>query len=420
MAATLALLAGCTDVLGIEPLREGDAPVELGEPCGSCVAATCADAERRCAADPLCAELAACSASAVNDPAGRAACRTEQAAAASLASWEALDACLRNGCQDACTGITGLFRAHGEDCDACVVEACPEQASACVGDGACERAVISAFDDEPMTPPKILSLYTDVADAVATCTNEPCGVACGRNDVSYECLGAFDWPQPDESLTEAEIYVETRITNGVTTPLLAGVEVESCSPLALPCDGLSRGVSDEDGRMTLRVPVATSTGFRGWFEAFTTPPLEEVMVEHIFSGRPQYAPSRGQVLVLTPQTFDFTLSLAETTRVEGRAHAVVVFLDCAGNTSPGVTLGHDEGLLVDAASRIFYPIDGEGPTEDSGWVFLLDVQPGCVEVSGSRDGAETHRGRFIAAPDVLNVLFLFPSTSGGDVGHVCN
>lgn len=44
--------AGCRDILGIDTRSEGPPPLALGEACGACVEAGCADAERACAADP--------------------------------------------------------------------------------------------------------------------------------------------------------------------------------------------------------------------------------------------------------------------------------------------------------------------------------------------------------------------------------
>jgi hypothetical protein len=417
--ALYGLAIGCVDVIGIEAMVQAHRPLELGQPCAACVEASCRDAERSCAADPLCAELAACTARYKNDPAARAQCRLAHPEAAALSSWRDVDGCLRVDCQDDCTGVAGLFRAYGPACDECVLAACPEQLAACVADGACERMVLEAFDDEPMTPPKIVSLWTEVADAAATCTAGPCGVECGRTDENYACVDGYDWPQPEPGVDETELLVETRLTDGITTPVFGGVHIESCSPLSLPCDVLSRGVSDEDGRLTLLVPVAISTGFRGYFQAYTAPPAEEVMRERIFSGHPLYGPSRGQVLVLTPGTFDTTMALAGTRRVDGRAQVVAVFLDCAGNTSPGVTLEHPAEILVDASSRVYYPIQGSAPTEDNGWALLLNVAPGCIEVTGRRGGGETHRGRFSATPDVLTVAFLWPRSRAADVGHVC-
>lgn len=138
-----------------------------------------------------------------------------------------------------------------------------------------------------------------------------------------------------------------------------------------------------------------------------------------FIGRPVYGPLRGRLSTLAPATLDLLMSLAATTAVPGRAHVAVVFLDCALDPAPGVTLVAPDELFGDGVVRLFYPLQGDGPTRASGEAALINVPAGCIELSGEIGGEETHRVRLEAFADQLTVTFAPPRSEPHDVGYPC-
>jgi hypothetical protein len=414
----LLALGGCAAVLGIDTLVEGDAPLELGEACGGCVAATCAAAERACAADDVCADLARCTGAHVGDPAGRAACVAASPDAAELPTWRALDACLRGGCFDGCTGSSGLVAGLGDACDACMADLCPAETVACLRDAACERVVVAALaDPRAFSPPAISELWSAAASAIDGCTNRACGPSCGRSGENYECLGGYDWPNPVSTVTEADVVIETRIIeDAVETVPVEGVTLEACAPIDDACDPLDSAVSGPEGIAVLTVPVPSIEGFLGYFKARGAPG-SEIIPARSFVGRPIYGPARGRLTVLDETTFALAFTLAQTEPLVGRGHAIVVFADCALDPSPGVEIV--VGDLADDVT-VFYPLQGAPPTSAGGEAALLNLPEGCFEVAGRRDGRETHRVRFATRAGELSVAFAAPLDASGQRGYLCS
>ncbi len=417
----LTFALGCREVVGIETRGEGPPLLALPEGCLACVESACPEPERACAADPDCALLAACVAGEPDDPAGRAACEQASPAAASNASYLALDACMRAPCQDDCTGIKGLLAGRSADCDTCLATACEPEYRACIADRSCERTVSSAYTG-PMTPPKAISV--DNAPGIAgaplraldDCLGvEACTPACGIDGSDFSCVSEFEWPGAEQSSASLDALV--LLTDLLSATPLSEVVVQACEPHSLPCVPVSTATTDASGVASLPIAIPIQPyPFRGYASLVDPSPTPRFLPTSVFFGRPVYASTWGSMNVFAEPTLDLVAGVAGTSPVAGRGQVLTLFLDCNGRLADGVTLTPNTQVEFDERTVIDYP--GGPPTKD-GLVLLLNVVPGCHDLSGVVGVEETHRARVPVAPGVITVAFVYPKSTQDDLDSVC-
>jgi hypothetical protein len=416
-----AALGGCVEALGIEPLTEAPPPLALGGACDACVASTCHDAERACAADAHCVALVECMAAAGRDhPIARRDCELEHPEALGEATFEALHACLRAPCQDGCLGRKGFFDAFPEACRSCTATECLEFMSACVAEEGCERVAVdvlrdpTSLDTEETTRLSTALATHDAQSSLHYWVQELCSEECGFDGRDFECAGEYDWPSARNGQVVAFEVAVSRPAGGVTVPV-SGARVDVCPSFDTPCVPIATSESDAQGLATGNVTLG-SDGFRGYFRITEGESGVPLLPTHALVGWPGTRSFRGIAFVLSRDDLFFG------PLDEERGHLAAGFLDCTGVLAVGV-----RALLPDAArdakTRTSYLRGGDETAEDD-YFIALDALPGCYEIAGDHEGTgsarvEGYRTGVTLSPGALTFLVLAPKTRTEDVVHTC-
>ncbi len=422
LAAAAVVALGCRQVLGIETRTEGDAPLELGDACGSCVVAQCEPAERACAADPACAKAAECMALAgVDNPLGRKACTLEHVAGATTAAFETLDACMRAPCQGPCYGRGGLYEAYSTDCQACMATSCGDAMGACVADARCEELAVDAFGDPTrIAPPEVHRFRKSPGvegieeRLLDECLNG-CLQACGLDGRNLDCVSAYAWPTKVAETALLEMVVSVLLNAAGATDPLPGALVEFCAPLTDGCAAVASAVTDASGLAGATLAMPSLIGFRGYLRITGTLQGMPTYPVH-FQVYPLLEGARGSTSTFPTPILETAGQLIAGGILPGRAHLDIVLPDCSLRRAPGLVIELPPGALEGAT--VYY--SGGDATSDDGEVVVFNAMPGCYDVVvRTVEGVETHRMRIHAAPDVATVAYLFPKADPPDVGRVC-
>jgi hypothetical protein len=428
LGAMLWLLAstGCRQVLGIEQRSEGNAPLSLGDACGSCVEAQCDDAERACAANPECAAAAECmSAAGVDNPNGRAGCARDHAKAVASPAFEAIDACMRTSCQTACYGTTGFFAAYSQDCQLCTEQTCGDVPSRCVQDAACEAAAVRAFELGPEAhDPARIGRLTSAGGEEGEDEREigycpiGCPLDCGFAGDNLTCVSEFAWPINNPASVEVEIQVNLFHLDGTEEPV-PGAKVDVCQQAATDCLPVSTATTDATGLAKTELDLSFSAGFRGFVRARPTEVGGSLTTETRLFAYPILQDTRGLLPVLSEQTLVEGAEFVADGITPGRAQIVLQYFDCSMRRATNVSAGVPEDVL-DGATLLYFPSGTADKTTDDGLAVIYNAKPGCFDVIGrDEEGRETHRMRLNAAPDVVTWAYVLPTSEPPDIGHLC-
>ncbi len=426
-AAGLLQLAACRQVLGIDTRTEGDPPLALGAACGTCVEATCSEAERACAADSECAAAAACMAQAGQDnPFARAACREQHPKATATSAFAAIDSCMRTDCQADCYGGSGFFAAYSSECQACAEARCDDRPSRCVADAECEALAVDAYESGPAGHnPATLTALTgapgeagEVKRLMGYCPISFCPSECGFDGSNLACVSGYQWPRslPASALVELEVLVFNP-EDWTSTPL-PKTTVDVCQPASDHCIQIDSVEADATGLATVRVPLDHNAGFRGFFR------LEDHSIDgqdtaqmHLFA-YPLVRDVRGLAPTFRWKDVEFAATVLAGGLQTGKAQVAIQFFDCSVRQTESVTLSVPQSVLKDPSMET--TLDAKIVGLDDGLFAIYNANPGCFDVVGhDAMGNETHRMRLLALPDVGTWAYVFPRSEGDAPGYTC-
>ncbi len=424
LTAMFALAIGCRDVLGIETRTEGPPLLPLSEACLECVDESCAGAERACAADPDCAALATCIASAgLDNPVGRAACVDANPRGAATDTFAALDTCSRGSCLDACYGPGGFFARYEPACEACAAARCLDAMRSCVADSTCENGAVTAYGaPEDLKPPPIraFALAPGVDDepqrGLAGCTYV-CELECPFAGQNFGCVEAFTWPKPSASQIDADIKVELVESLSLPPTPLPGAKVEACDSVSTDCmPVVPPAFTDSTGHARFALEINPISGFRGFVRVTGQTPAGSALVPLHAMVYPIISDGTATAYVLEEATLNELAQKYGGGRVANKAHLFAIIGDCTLHRAPGMTVELPPEAMIGATTTYF----GGSATGSTGTAAIFNVEPGCYDiVARNAEGRPTHRMRINAAPEVSTLVWLEPSSDPADPGSGC-
>ena len=139
---------------------------------------------------------------------------------------------------------------------------------------------------------------------------------------------------------------------------------------------------------------------------------------HVFSGHPVAQDTAGGQYLYERALVELLAKANASGLDPARGQMIVAFLDCANEWAPNIELRLPPGAMPNA--QLWYFDGPQEMTGPSGSVVAFNVEPGCYDVVGVHDGAETHRTRVSVAASVITSVFARPLTEPVDVVHTCN
>ena len=125
-------------------------------------------------------------------------------------------------------------------CQLCIQRYCCDEANACAQDKTCRNDVNTLISP--------VAQFGETFGPLLECMHDSCDAAC---DVSWGCLGKYDWPEPTQDTITTEIsFVD------FADPSLPvnGVTVQACVNLSSDT-GCRAKVEDADGQTELELPA---------------------------------------------------------------------------------------------------------------------------------------------------------------------
>jgi len=428
LAALVLWSTACQQVLGIEELPAGVAPVDAAPSacavpgasatCGACMETSCCAEVTACRSEENCRRslegILKC------DP-NDAACAAKSVVKFDAKLADAL-ACRARSCADPCAtvcgGILGVMRpltAAKPACAPChAAKACSEIA-ACAADSKCLQWAACQY-------------YCPLLDRA--CRSQ-CQHPLGRHELAdaafskmkqcqTDCAEGSEWSCVDRSTyavgaRTAEVPFHVIVNDSLSTDVVfPGVTLTPCldaqctERVGTPC------TSDATGHCagTLRI---TSPGplFNGYLRAegkdiFPTLYFIHPRLTGAIAGDAMYAPQNvGGV----PQTrVDVGFSVVPGGRIAGRGHVLAIFTDCVWAAGSGLTISVSS---ADERTQTLYlrgSLPGGEATDGSGIAFAFNLPPSDLPVTvtgklGERVVAEM---QVFVQPDLLSYVLLGP------------
>jgi len=292
-----------------------------------------------------------------------------------------------------------------------------------VADADCETGAVSAYGNpDDLTPPpiRVFALASGSEDdprrRLADCTYK-CDLECPFSGEDLHCVGAYKWPKPSVFDIAVDVSVELFEKVGAQGSPLPGAKVEVCGAESADCVPMESEISDATGHARFTLAINAISGFRGFVRVTGDTPSGPMFPVHAMV-YPIISDTWGTAYVAPKTLFDGLASSFAGGRVDGRAHILTVISDCTLHRAPGLTLELPPEAM-DGATR-FYFSGGQQATGVEGMAMIFNAMAGCYDlVARNADGVETHRMTIKAAPDVLTLVALEPSSAPPDLGNNC-
>jgi hypothetical protein len=431
----LALLGAvaCRQIVGISD-----------QSCGSCSQQHCGAEREACSGVPACAALENCLTACNGEPGCRSQCTIDNPVGDGADIPAALDACLASNCSAICGLTCGALSkvaapAAASACASCIESYACAEAQTCAGSAYCQREFLCrencvtgdctgrcslpGYDGGEQlcpgtcgaspcltncsgTPDANMSLYSTFMGTVSGRCQKDCAV--GNN---WSCVGNVEWPAakgPERALTLA-----LRNIDGSPNPV-NDVTVKMCGATDLNCETIiDEQMTDAYGvvRLVDNTPVVNGIGLNGYLD-LSAPDIYPMTIQWGFPL------SETEGILSTPAPVFYSgaflglFAQHNVTIDPEMGHIGVVAVDCLGNQSPGVRFSVS-GLGSEAQLLYVPSISGDGPTDESGTAFFINVPPGNYDVSAIPDslGAVSSHQHVAVRAGSLSAVGMAPTPS---------